>query len=135
MIRAEISEAMEALLGLPANKIKVMKRAVKERQWIAEYRQKWVLVFTEERITAVYFKPGIIEWKYESMGKKEFCDETDLQKESDHYHDTGSHDCGGGIPELLVEEGSGGGRGVRGGDDGYFRFGHSGGESGEEWGG
>ena len=42
------------------------------------------------------------------MGKKEFCDETDLQKESDHYHDTGSHDRGGGIPELLVEEGSGG---------------------------
>ena len=29
VIRAEISEAMEALLGLPANKIKVMKRAVK----------------------------------------------------------------------------------------------------------
>ncbi len=29
VIRAEISEAMEALLGLPANKIKVMKRAAK----------------------------------------------------------------------------------------------------------
>ena len=29
VIRAEISGAMEALLGLPANKIKVMKRAVK----------------------------------------------------------------------------------------------------------
>ena len=29
VIRAEVSEAMEALLGLPANKIKVMKRAVK----------------------------------------------------------------------------------------------------------
>ena len=29
VVRAEISEAMEALLGLPANKIKVMKRAVK----------------------------------------------------------------------------------------------------------
>ena len=29
VIKAEISEAMEALLGLPANKIKVMKRAVK----------------------------------------------------------------------------------------------------------
>ena len=79
-----------------------------------------------------YFRRGIIEWKYESMGKKEFCDETDLQKKSDHYHDAGGHDRGSGIPELLVEEGSGGGRGVRGGDDGYFRFGHSGGESGEE---
>ena len=66
------------------------------------------------------------------MGKKEFCDETDLQKKSDHYHDAGGHDRGSGIPELLVEEGSGGGRGVRGGDDGHFRFGHSGGESGEE---
>lgn len=29
VIKAEISEAMEALLGLPANKIKVMKRAAK----------------------------------------------------------------------------------------------------------
>ena len=29
VIRSEISEAMEALLGLPANKIKVMKRAAK----------------------------------------------------------------------------------------------------------
>lgn len=29
VIRAEISEAMEALLGLPANKIKVMKRAAR----------------------------------------------------------------------------------------------------------
>ena len=29
VIRAEISEAMEALLGLPANKIKGMNRAVK----------------------------------------------------------------------------------------------------------
>lgn len=29
VIRAEIAEAMEALLGLPANKIKVMKRATK----------------------------------------------------------------------------------------------------------
>ena len=29
VIRAEISGAMEALLGLPANKIKVMKRAAK----------------------------------------------------------------------------------------------------------
>ena len=29
VVRAEISEAMEALLGLPANKIKVMKRAAK----------------------------------------------------------------------------------------------------------
>ena len=46
------------------------------------------------------------------MGKKEFCDETDLQKKSDHYHDAGGHDRGSGIPELLVEEGSGGGRGV-----------------------
>ena len=53
------------------------------------------------------------------MGKKEFCDETDLQKKSDHYHDAGGHDRGSGIPELLVEEGSGGGRGVRGGGDGY----------------
>ncbi len=42
------------------------------------------------------------------MGKKEFCDETDLQKKSDHYHDAGGHDRGSGIPELLVEEGSGG---------------------------
>ena len=38
------------------------------------------------------------------MGKKEFCDETDLQKKSDHYHDAGGHDRGSGIPELLVEE-------------------------------
>ena len=30
VIRAEITEAMEALLGLPANKIKVMKRAAGE---------------------------------------------------------------------------------------------------------
>lgn len=35
------------------------------------------------------------------MGKKEFCDETDLQKKSDHYHDAGGHDRGSGIPELL----------------------------------
>ena len=47
--------------------------------------------------------------------KKEFCDETDLQKKSDHYHDACSYDRGGRIPELLKsKEGSCGSRGVRG---------------------
>ena len=67
----------------------------------------------------------------ESM-KEGFYDETDLQKESDHYHDTGSHDRGGGIPELLVEEGSGGAEVYEAGMMDISDSDISGGESGEE---
>ena len=48
-----------------------------------------------------YFRRGIIEWKYESMGKKESCDETDLQKKSDHYHDAGGHDRGSALSRTT----------------------------------